>query len=235
MPRRALAAAAAGVLALAGGALVTSYVSSADARAMAGLETVDVLVVTEPIPTGATAAEVADRVAPKTLPATAVVDGALTTLDPVKGQVATADLLPGEQLVAARFTDPEALRTGAVEIPDGAHQVTLPLDAARIVGGSVEAGSRVGVFVSMTDPQQTHLTLNSVLVSRVQGAIPGDEGDESGSATPEGTVLVTLVLTAPQAEEVVFAAEHGSIWLSLDADGASAAGTKIVSKENVFQ
>jgi pilus assembly protein CpaB len=204
---------------------------------MAGLETIDVLVVAESIPSGTTATDAARLVETKALPATAVVEGALTSLDPVKGQVATADLLPGEQLVAARFSDPETLRApGEIEIPANMHEVTIPLDAPRLVGGQVKAGSKVGVFVSVSSPEQTHLVLHKVLVSRVQHTVPaGGSDDDSGGGAPEGTSLVTLVLTAPQAEQVVYGVEHGTIWLSLEADGAPEAGTKIVAKENVYQ
>jgi pilus assembly protein CpaB len=78
--------------------------------------------------------------------------------------------------------------------------------------------------------------LHKVLVSRVQHTVPaGGSDDDSGGGAPEGTSLVTLVLTAPQAEQVVYGVEHGTIWLSLEADGAPEAGTKIVAKENVYQ
>jgi pilus assembly protein CpaB len=47
--------------------------------------------------------------------------------------------------------------------------------------------------------------------------------------------MVTLALTAPSAEKVVFGAEHGKIWLSLEPANASVAGTRVVTEKNIYR
>ncbi|KAE8763446.1 Flp pilus assembly protein CpaB [Georgenia thermotolerans] len=245
MKRRVLAAVAAIVLAVLGGVLVLTYVAGADQRALAGMQPVDVLVVTQPVPQGTPADQLGGAVALTELPATAVADGALTTLDDLAGQVTTTDLQVGEQLLAARFADPSVVDTGAVEIPAGMHQVSVLLDPSRVVGGRVQPGDLVGVFVSLTEPARTRLTLDKVLVTAVQGGVapaPETEGDAAPAAdappgpdvAPTGAVMVTLAVNPPDAERLVFAAEHATVWLSLEPEDATTDGTRIVTEENVY-
>ena len=53
---------------------------------------------------------------------------------------------------------------------------------------------------------------------------------------PENTALmVTLAVTAPQAEKIVFTAENGSIWLSDQTTDDNETGTKIVTEEGLYR
>lgn len=242
MPRRVIAAVVAGLLAVVGAALLVGYVSRADARAMAGLDAVSVLVVTEPIAEGTSSADVKDLIELTTLPATAVVPGALADLDEVRGLVTKTGLVPGEQLIAERFASPEALTpTGAVDVPNGLQEVSVLLDAQRVLGGLIVPGDTVGVFISLEDPDLTSLSLQKVLVTRLQGGTPSEptdeeaEADESTAPVLDGQVLVTLALSTHDAEKVVFGAEHGTVWLSLQNDATSTGGASVVSEESVFQ
>ncbi|MEE6274586.1 Flp pilus assembly protein CpaB [Georgenia wangjunii] len=243
MNRRLIAGVVAVVLAGVGAVLVFSYVSGADQRAMAGMEPASVLVVTEPIPEGTPAEMLAELVAAEELPASAVAAGAVSSLDELGGLVVTTDLQPGEQLLASRFTDPESLTPSSeVDVPDGMHQVSVLLDSQRMLGGHVAPGETVGVFVSMTDPIETNLVQHKVLVTRVQGGItpvPAESQDDTegpvAAPMPEGSVMVTLAVDAPDAEQIVFGAEHGTVWLSLEDAEAPETGTRIVTRENVYE
>jgi hypothetical protein len=46
-------------------------------------------------------------------------------------------------------------------------------------------------------------------------------------------VFVTLALDAPSVEKVVFAAEHGRVWLALEPKDANEGGTKVQSRAGV--
>jgi pilus assembly protein CpaB len=46
--------------------------------------------------------------------------------------------------------------------------------------------------------------------------------------------MVTLALTARQVEPVVFGVEHGTLWLSLEPEGADTGGTDVVTQLNVY-
>ncbi len=47
--------------------------------------------------------------------------------------------------------------------------------------------------------------------------------------------MVTLAMTAPNAEKVVFGAEHGKIWLSLEPANAALGGTRVVTEKSVYK
>jgi pilus assembly protein CpaB len=46
--------------------------------------------------------------------------------------------------------------------------------------------------------------------------------------------MVTLAVTAAQAEAVVFGAEHGTLWLSLEPDRAQTGGTDVITPGNIY-
>lgn len=237
MPRRIIAAVVAGLLAVVGATILVFYVSGADARAMAGLDAVEVLVVTKPIAEGTASADLKDSVELTTLPAAAVAPGALSDLADVRELVTTTDLVPGEQLITERFASAENVTaTGAEDVPGGLQEISILLDAQRVLGGQIEPGDTVGVFISVTEPDLTSLSIQKVLVTRVQsGAASDGESDGGASQQLDGQVLVTLALATHDAEKVVFGSEHGTVWLSLQNDATATGGASVVTEENVFQ
>lgn len=99
-------------------------------------------------------------------------------------------------------------------------------------------------------PNMTHFTLHKVLVTGVQFSQKDseratviqtddiDSTDTTISATveeaPSDEVLVTLAVTAAEAEQLVFAKEFGMVWLTSENDDASEDGTRIVTLEVVY-
>ena len=236
MKRRIFAAVAALLMAAVGAVQLYSYVQRADQRAMAGLETSEVLVVEAPIAEGTPADQLTESLGTKTLPAMAVAPGAATDLDQLTGLVANTALQPGEQVITARFSDPAALDEGATRpVPKGMQEVSLMLDSQRALGGNLAPGDTVGVFFSVDG--RTHQGLHDVRVSRVQGgleAAPAEESsDETPAPLPESGVMVTLAVSAANAEKVVHAAEHGTIWLSNEPTDAVAIGTRAITGTSV--
>ncbi|WP_278235995.1 RcpC/CpaB family pilus assembly protein [Isoptericola sp. AK164] len=230
----------AALLALAGGVLTYTYAASADSRAMADLEPIAVLTAIETVPEGTEAsALVLDETVESTeVPAGAVVPGAVSDLAELDGLVATADLLPGEQLVTGRFVAPEDL-DATVEVPEGFHTLSRQLPTERVIGGTLEPGDRVGVFVSLDDPenQATHLVFHKVLVTEVRGGIQQqttEDGEETETA-PEEAIMVTIALSPPDAEKFVYAAEYENIWLSLEPEEAKEGQTRVVDPEVIFE
>lgn len=240
MRRRLLAALAALLLAATGAVVLLAYVRGADARALAGVQTVDVLVVDQPVAEGTPGEDLAGLVRTERLPAKAAVSGGVTDLGELAGQVATADLQPGEQLLAARFAAPDDLGVpGTVAAPEGASEVSILLEPQRAVGGRLAAGDTVGVHVSL-DGGQTHVVLNRVLVTQVQGAPAPAEGEgtetaSSGGAAPTNSLMITLGLRPEQTEAVVFGMEHGTVWLSLEPEGVDLEGTEVLTPGNIYE
>src|SRR3954454_25095321 len=250
MRRRLLAAFAAIVLLFAGTVVLLAYVRGADARALAGVQTVEVLVADQLIPEGTTADELTTLVRTETLPRKAAVDGRVTDLDELSGLVATVDLQPGEQLLQSRFGEADAAgEEGTVPVPAGLQEVSVLLEPQRALGGRLEAGDTVGVVVSIGDGKATGDTgsvMHEVLLTQVQGApLPVDpeaqtsDADEtatasSGTAVPAQSLLITLAVTAPQAEAVVYGMEHGSVWLTLENEDADTRGTDKLDAGNIY-
>jgi pilus assembly protein CpaB len=243
--RRFLAAVAALVLLVAGTAVLLAYVRGADARALAGTRSVNVLVVDQLIPSGSTAADVKAKVHTELVPTKVALPDRVTDLNSLDGEVASVDLQPGEQLLASRFVRPDALQApGTVKVPAGLQEVSVLLEPQRAVGGRLTAGNTVGVLVSLksdagTKPS-TDAVLHHVLVTQIQGAPaqPDSSGTtqtaSSSSAAPTASLLVTLAVTASQAEAVVFGAEHGTLWLTLEPKDATTAGTDVITPDNIY-
>jgi pilus assembly protein CpaB len=261
MGRRILGVLVSVVLAAVGTILLIAYVNGAEQRALAGEETVEVLVVREDIPRATPAEELGDRVTTERVPLKVRAAGSVQDVADLAGQVAVIDLVAGEQLVSSRFTDvAELQRTGDVEVPDGLQELTISLAPQRAVGGRVQPGDTVAVFASFdlqdgrTDEEiaaeesdsytqrlseTTKLILHSVLVSHVQvEQLPPAPDEEVGRNAPDlaptGNLLITLAVDVAAAERIVFAAEHGLIWLSSQPDEASQDGSRLRTPRNIY-
>jgi pilus assembly protein CpaB len=258
MNRRVIGAVAAVLLAAMGTFVLLVYVRSAEDRALAGEQVVNVYVVKEAIAQGTAGNALEGRIEVKKVPAKVEADGSLRSLEDITEKVAAVDLVPGEQLLASRFVNPEALTVqGQVDVPDGLHEVTVALEAQRALGGQVRPGDTVGVVSSfdpfegnspdpdtpaVKSPNSSHIILHKVLVTNVQNAgatsvaPPGDGEEAAGSAAaPSGNVFVTLAVDAPSVERLVFTAEHGFIWLTQEPEDAPEDGTKIQTRSSVYQ
>ncbi|WP_430296510.1 Flp pilus assembly protein CpaB [Sinomonas sp. B1-1] len=242
MKSRLLAGAAALVAAIIGVVLVISYANGADSRAMAGLQPTQVLVVAKPVAQGTSVDKLAASLELRTLPADAVAPTALTSLEGTSGKVTTTELAPGEQLLAGRLASPASLvRPGTVPVPAGFQEVSFQLDPARAVGGHLQAGDTVGMFLSFDKgavpagqgPESTDLTLHKVLLTAVDGAQSSESSDSGKAAT--GTLTLTVAVTDVQATKIVFANEFGKVWLSKEPKGAADSNSGPVDRGKVYQ
>lgn len=229
---RIAAAIVAALLATAGVVMVMMYVQGADERAAAELQPTDVLVVTKEIPAG-TAAQIGTNIELQQLPSRAVVDGALDEVNTLDGRVANSTLYPGEQIIPARFAAPEVLTGDAVPIPPDSVQVTVSLAPERVIGGKLKPGDTVGLVISAGEPiPYSQTIMHGVLVARVQAIAPPPQEDGQ-DVPPSDSHFVTFAVSAPDAERIVWAAEHTSIWLTLEREESDVSGTTIVTRLNV--
>lgn len=221
------------VLALVGAVLVSGYVRAADARALEGTESKDVLVVKTAVAAETPVEELSDHLRKQTLPEAAIVEDAVVDLEEFEGRVTSVALQPGEQVLGSRLVTLNSLQEpGRVAAPKGLQEVTVQVNADRVVGGQVKAGDHVGVFASFEkgpgDKPATELVFHRVLVTSVQGApavteasgASEEEATADAPPVPEGAMLVTLAQDAADSEKTVFAAEFGTIWLSKQPEDA---------------
>ncbi|MDH6182297.1 pilus assembly protein CpaB [Microbacteriaceae bacterium SG_E_30_P1] len=220
MRTRIIALVVAIALAIAGGVLLVNYVRGADQRASEGAELTPVLVVTDTVPQGTLASELELFVEQREVPAAFRAEGAFTSVDElaeVADLVTTAALVSGEQLVRERFASPESLveSGGSVQIPEGLQEVTVSLEAPRILGGRIAAGDSVGVYVSVesdgANPRQTRPLLEQVLVTAVSG---GQAVSADGTISAGNTVTVTLAVSEVDAQAIIYAREYAQLWFT---------------------
>jgi pilus assembly protein CpaB len=150
LKRRILAVALAVVLAALGTAGVLAYVHKADARAVAGMKAVTVLVARQQITSGTSASTALQdgSLASQRLPASSVPSDALHSIAPGLGSlVLSATLQPGQLLLRPMLvTAAQSAATGGVAIPKGMVAVTVSLCLPEAVAGYIQPGSEVAVF-----------------------------------------------------------------------------------------
>jgi pilus assembly protein CpaB len=247
MRSKGIRVAAAFLLATLGTLVLIRYVETARAEAVSDEQLVDVLVLAVRVDKGTAAGDLEGKVRKVQVPAKVRALDAVTEVKQLADLFTTVELLPGEQLVRARFATAGTAARGVA--PAGLLQVTVSLAPERALGGNLRTGDTVGVLLSF-DPfdngdgrktgNTTHLELHKVLVTDVQieegGSSGDDDDDEDDGAVAtarSGKYLVTLAIEAPAVEQLVFTAEHGTLWLSAEPKDAPEGGTKIVTRGNV--
>jgi pilus assembly protein CpaB len=251
MQSRVLAILVAVVLALVATAAMVVYVNGADRRAISDQEPKRVWVAIKAIPAG-TSGETARNtglIELQEVPKRSVVPGGVLALSQIQNKHAAVDIVPGEQLLQKRWVGAEDV-TGRrlLTIPKDHQALSIGVDTTRQVAGFVTPGDKVSLVLSISGQdgaggsvEQSQFLLQNVQVLAVgatalanattQGG--GGRVDQSKSAN---LTAVTLAVHQGDVERVVYAAENGSIYLTLmppDAQPAPERGG--VNGGNVFR
>lgn len=148
-----------------------------------------------------------------------------------------ADLQPGDTVGVLFSFEPFDLNTSGT--PSQSTETTVPGDPTQ----TTVAPTRT--------PNTTHFVLHKILVTSVKfsqqdsvraSEIQSDADDESTDTTvelvvaeaPSDQLLVTMAVSAAEAEQLVFAAEFGTIWLTAEGPDASEEGTRILTLAQVM-
>jgi pilus assembly protein CpaB len=252
MKTRLLGGIVALVLAVVGTLLLVSYVQGSEARAQQNLQPIDVLVVEKQIPKGSNLDLVKASVKLASLPAASVPNGALKSLDGMDGSVTSADLVPGEPLLGVRLVDPTSLAApGSVPVPAGMQEISVQLEAQRVVGGRIAAGDTVGIVALFADgannetpgAESAQQIFHKVLVTSVQrptapaSASTGDAAaaEQANTQLPTGQLLVTFARSDTDAAKLAFAAEFGKLWLTKEPASATESAPATIRKMELFR
>jgi len=169
-------------------------------------------------------------------------------------ELVSVDLPDGLQELTVAF-DPERAVGGQVE-PGETVGIVLSFEPFEIAAAGPTA-SPDGTSPAETNdaaptksPNTTHLTLNQVLVTSVQlsrndaerttETRSDDESDDQPviaadvAEAPGDQLLVTFAVTSPEAEQIVFAAEFGRIWLTGQNTDTDESNTRILTLEQVY-
>ncbi|BCW72281.1 Flp pilus assembly protein CpaB [Arthrobacter sp. NicSoilB8] len=249
MKTRLLGGIVALVLAIVGTLLLVSYVQASEARAQQDLQPVEVLVVQEQIPRGSDVDKIKSAVKLTSLPAASVPNGALKSLDGLNGKVAGVELLPGEPLLGARLADPESLSApGSVPVPNGMQEISVQLEAQRVVGGRIAAGDTVGIVVlfdkgalkDSPDVETGQEVFHKVLVTSVQrstakASTASDPATQANTELPTGQLIVTFARNDADSAKIAFGAHFGSLWLTKEPSTATEGAPVVVKKPELYR
>ena len=237
MKRRVIAVLVAVLLAIAGAAMVLTYVSRADDRAVADADAVPVWVAQELVPAGTTLkdAERSELITQTNVAQGALPTGALQQIGPDNSSLlALSDVQPGEFLMSARFgTTPTGEK--AITVPSGMIAMSVELSDPARVGQFVTPGSRIAVYathkIKAVGEDETSKAFNdldvngtTVLLPDVQVIAMGDtalaapkqQTDEDGeqtSTTP--SFLVTLAVDPDDAPRLAHGINEYTLYAGL--------------------
>jgi pilus assembly protein CpaB len=224
MQSRVLAVLIAVVLALVATAALVVYVNGADRRAISNQEPMLVWVAAKLIPAGtsgltANNTEAIKRIA---VPRKNVVPGAVLSLSQIQNLRAAVDIMPGEQLLQKRWVGAaDVAGRGLLQIPEGYQAVAIGMDLTKQVAGFVTPGDTVSLLLTMRRKglDRSEFLLQNVRVLAVGSTALANAAAQGGggrvSQGKDQVAAVTLAIPQEKVERVVFAAEHGSIYMTL--------------------
>jgi Flp pilus assembly protein CpaB len=146
--------------------------------------------------------------------------GAIVDPATLEGQVALADISPGQQLTAADFG---TATTNSVinQLSRNQRAVVIPLGSPQQVGGQIVAGSHVDVWTLLT--AQTNGVSKPVARELFQNMyVLGVNGGN-----------VTLRATPTQAGTLIYASQNSQPWLVLRPTVASVTKPPVISSNNL--
>jgi pilus assembly protein CpaB len=230
MDRRRLLLIFAVLVAVIGTALVFVYVRGADSRAQDKYSNVQALQATQSIAAGETydAALAAGKISVQPIPKN-IVDlntGYQTSVDALKGKIASVPIFPGQVIVTSQFGNTVQASSSNLAIPKGMIAISVNLTDPDRVAGNIQNGAEVAIFVTgkvlgssggatqsgAADVQATRLLLPKVTVLNVGSPQPPTtttSTDSAGNQTTEQLprTLLTIAVTQSEAQKVIVASK----------------------------
>ncbi len=198
MQRKVVGILVAVVAALMGTVLLVRYVQTAEDRATAGEDLVEVYVIETAIPAGTNGGEaLGDYLRVEAVPMKVQAEGAVRSLASLENKVTAVALVPGEQLVSQRFvTQADFInREVGVIVPEGMVEVTIDLEPQRAVGGLIEPGDTVAIIASFEEADGES---DTVIVDGEEVALPSSISGDGALPETTGFVMRKVLITALQ-------------------------------------
>ncbi|HEY8557638.1 MAG TPA: Flp pilus assembly protein CpaB [Actinomycetes bacterium] len=229
MQSRVLATLVAVVLALVATAALVVYVNGADRRAISDQKPMLVWVAAQAIRAGTSGptAKNTGQIKQVPVPNKNVVAGAVLSMPQIENRYAAVDIVAGEQLLLRRWVGAEDVAgRRLLQIEPGHQALAIEMDMVRQVAGFVTPGDKVSLVLSMKRPaapggdlERSQFLLQNVQVLAVGAtALANSAAQGGGSRVNQGrgeVAAVTLSIPDERVEQVVYAAENGSIYMTL--------------------
>jgi pilus assembly protein CpaB len=203
--------------------LYTAGAADKAAKSPAGsAETVTAYVAKSDLIVGTVWEDLTDLVEKRQVPVSLRPPGAITDPSQAEGKTLVRSMSQGEILTTVQFN-----KTGAesLKIPEGMRALTISVPLPQGVGDYVQPGAKADIFVTFKgipnrpnpeDATLTQLLLSEVTVLANRRALSAQAQAEGAAASNDGgEILLTLAVTVPQAEKIIFAKENGALWLTL--------------------
>jgi len=207
MGRRTLLLIAALVVAALGTALVFIYVNGAQQRANQDATLVKVLVASQDVAAGTTAADAsaAGAFEEKEVTTSSQADGAISDITAISDEVALAPIFTGQQIQLQMFGS--VANTSALSVPKGRDAISVQLGDPNRVAGFVEPGSEVVVFWTSVNGTITRVLLPKATVIGVGASTVTTQTTttDAGATTTEqiSRAILTLALTKTESQRVI--------------------------------
>jgi pilus assembly protein CpaB len=227
MQSRVLAIFVAVVLAMVATAALVVYVNGADRRAISGQEPRLVWVAAQGIKAGTSGqtARNTGLIKQVAVPNKNVVAGAVVSLAQIQNRYAAVDIVAGEQLLQKRWVGAEDVAGGRLlQIEPGHQALAIQMDLVKQVAGFVTPGDKVSLVLSMKRPgpggdlERSQFLLQNIQVLAVGATALANAAAQGGGSRVNGrgeVAAVTLSIPEDKVERVVYAAENGSIYMTL--------------------
>jgi pilus assembly protein CpaB len=185
---------------------------------------VTVAVAAVDIPVGTSGAQIrtAQMVRMVKMPKDSVPDDVMDAISPeLDAMVVTSNIATGQLLLRAQFGAHAAV-TGGLELPPGKMAVTVETGAPQ--AGYVRPGSQVVIFVTYPVIQpngtNTNIERTRVLLPRVDVLAVGSgaQAKATDANANSGKLMLTVAVTQDDAERLIEAQSHGTLYLGLLSD-----------------
>jgi Flp pilus assembly protein CpaB len=153
---------------------------------------------------------------PTSIAAKQVSAGAIADTAQLHGEVAAADIYPGQQLTASDFTVNGGL---PAQLAPDQRAITITVDSARGMVGQIREGDHVDVYADLESGNGRSASVVRLLLADTSVLKAGSTGGGvglGGGGNPQGQQSnVTLKVSNSQAGPLAFAADNGKVWLVL--------------------
>jgi pilus assembly protein CpaB len=242
MGRRTLLLIAALVVAALGTALVFIYVNNYTGEVDDGQVRVEVLVATQDVAAGTTAADASAAGAFEVQETTRDLQapGAISDISLISDEVALAPIFTGQQIQTQMFGSSGGDQSPLLNVPENQIAISVQLGDPNRVAGFVEPGSEVAVFASVESngEPETRVLLDKADViavgatTLVTQTTTTDEGEQTTEEIPRA--ILTLALSQKDAQRVIFAQEQGPLYFALLPKDSSVKAGPPTNEQNLF-
>ncbi|MBE6470506.1 MAG: Flp pilus assembly protein CpaB, partial [Coriobacteriaceae bacterium] len=117
------------------------------------------------------------------------------------GRQATSPIIAGEVISQKRFDE----NVGRIDVPDGLTAVSLPAGDVNAVGGAIESGMQIDVYLANGETA-VPLAQNVLVLSTSAG---------SASGSGKKIAWITVAVDADRVQEFVAAADKGGLYFTI--------------------